>query len=178
MNSNDKYNMLVNEIANSKDTDIKPKNFGLEYQEFKSIIKEIEIDGLFEKGFWALGGFYIFTGLTFKGRSFIENNDKKQYHKIEKTEINYNNSVTVGGNNSGNIIAGNNNSIQSEFNQKFNDLVETISKSNVQDKELIISELKSKKDDEIVLKKYLTSLLSRASELITVVPFIGKLLSL
>lgn len=83
MNSNNKYNMLVKEIANLKDKDIYPKTFGMDYQEFKAIIDEIEKDGLFEKGYWLLDGSYMFIGLTFKGRSFIENNDKKEYHKIE-----------------------------------------------------------------------------------------------
>lgn len=67
MNSNDKYNMLVKEIANSKDKNIYPKTFRMDNQEFKAIIDEIEKDGLFEKGRWALSGFYIFNSLTFKG---------------------------------------------------------------------------------------------------------------
>ena len=41
MNSNNKYNMLVEKIANSKDKDIYPKTFGMDYQEFKAIIDEI-----------------------------------------------------------------------------------------------------------------------------------------
>ena len=94
MNSNDKYNILVKEIANSKNKDIYPKTFGMDYQEFKAIIDEIEKDGLFEKGYRLLDGSYIFTGLTFKGRNFIENNDKKEYHKIEKTEINYHHNIS------------------------------------------------------------------------------------
>jgi len=49
MNSNDKYNMLVREIANSKSENIYPKTFGLDFQEFKAIVDEIENDGLFEK---------------------------------------------------------------------------------------------------------------------------------
>mgnify|MGYP003403533049 CR=1 FL=1 len=119
MNLNDKYNMLVKEIANSKDKNIYPKTLGMDYQEFKAIIDEIEKDGLFEKGRWALSGFYIFNSLTFKGRSFIENNDKKEYHKIEKTEISYYHNVSVGGNNHGNIITGDKNIINSEFDKNF-----------------------------------------------------------
>ncbi len=49
MNLDDKYNMLVNEMANSTSDNIEPKNFKLDYQEFKAIIvyhllnyKEIE----------------------------------------------------------------------------------------------------------------------------------------
>ena len=48
MNSNDKYNMLVEKIANSKDKDIYPKTFGMDYQEFKAIIDEIEKDTYLE----------------------------------------------------------------------------------------------------------------------------------
>ncbi len=159
MNSNDKYNMLVNEIANTTSKDIKAESFGLEYQEFKAIIDEIESDGLFEKGFWLLSESYGFRGLTFQGRNFIENSDKKQYHKIEKTEINHNHNINVSGDNHGNIISGNNNTINSEFNKNFDSLIKEISKSNLQDKELIIEELNNKKDDEKSLKNYLLSLL-------------------
>lgn len=157
MNSNDKYNMLVNEISNSASDNIKPKDFGLEYQEFKTIIDEIENDGLFEKGFWALAGFYIFTGLTFKGRNFLENSDKKQYHKIEKTEVNHN--INVTGNNNGNIISGNHNSIHSEFNKNFNALLEEINKSSLENKHLIIKELSANKDNPETFKSYIKSLL-------------------
>lgn len=178
MSSNDKYNMLVSEIAKSRSDNIYPKTFGLELQEFKSIIEEIEYDGLFEKGYWALGGFYIFTGLTFKGRNFLENNDKKEYHKIEKTEINYNNSVTVGGDNNANIITGNNNIINNEFNTKFDELIKAINGSNLQNKDLIIQELNSKKDDKESLNKYLGDLLTRTAEITTVVTAVGALIGL
>ncbi|MDD3442429.1 hypothetical protein [Sulfurimonas denitrificans] len=50
MNSNDKYNMLAREIPNSKNKNIYPKTFGLDSQEFKAIVDEIENDSLFEKG--------------------------------------------------------------------------------------------------------------------------------
>ena len=159
MNLDDKYNMLVNEIANSTSDNIEPKNFGLDYQEFKAIIDEIEYDGLFEKGFWALDGFYIFTGLTFKGRNFLENSDKKQYHKIEKTEVNYHNSITVSGNNSGNIISGNHNTVYSEFDKNFSALVDEINKSNLENKQLIIKELNNSKNNPETFKSYIKSLL-------------------
>ena len=175
MNSNDKYNMLVCEIANSKDKNIYPKNFGLDNQEFKAIINEIENDGLFEKGWWALDGFYIFNTLTFKGRNFLENNDKKEYHKIEKTEITYNHSVNVGGNNHGNIITGNSNSIVSEFDKKFDELIQAINSSNLQSKESIMQELKNNKNDELSLKSYLISLLQKGVE-VTISTLIGKML--
>jgi hypothetical protein len=178
MNSNDKYNMLVCAIANSKDKNIYPKTFGFEYLEFKSIIDEIERDGLFEKGWWALGGFYIFNNLTFKGRSFLENNDKKEYHKIEKTEINYHHNISVGGNNNGNIISGNNNTVLSAFDKKFDELIQAINNSNFQSKELIIQELKNNKNDEVSLKKSLGTVLTKGAEFSSIVSAVSALLSL
>jgi len=170
--------MLVNEIANSPSNRIKPESFGLDYQEFKAIINEIEYDGLFEKGYWALQGFYIFTGLTFKGRNFMENNDKKQYHKIEKTEVNYHHNVNVGGNNNGNIVSGSNNIIHSEFNQRFNDLLNAVTNSDIQDKDIIINELNKNIDNQVSLNKYIGTLLTRGAEVASITSAIGSLLSL
>jgi len=31
-----------------------------------------------------MDGFYIFMGLTFRDKNLLQNNDKKQYSKIEK----------------------------------------------------------------------------------------------
>jgi len=156
--------MLVNEIPNSTNTEIYPKYFNLDYQEFKAIIDEIEYDGLFKKGHWAIAGFYIFTGLTFKGSSFIENSDKKEYHKIEKTEINYNNNINVSGHNNGNIISGNNNTINSEFDKNFDALLKEINKSNLQNKNIIIKELKDNQNNPKTFKSHLTSLLGLGVE--------------
>ncbi|MFA6740378.1 MAG: hypothetical protein WCR78_02700 [Arcobacteraceae bacterium] len=178
MNSNDKYNMLVKEISSSKDKNIYPKTFGMNYQEFKSIIDEIEKDGLFEKGWWALAGFYIFNSLTFNGRSFIENNDKKEYLKIEKTEINHHHNISIGGDNNGNIITGNNNIINSEFDRKFYELINAINNSNIQDKQLLIEELKVNKNDEISLKKTLGMIITKGSEITSIVSAVVTLLSL
>lgn len=174
MNSNDKYNMLVNEISKSKNENIKPESFGLDVQEFKAIIDAIENDGLFEKGYWVYGGTYIYTGLTFQGRNFLENNDRKEYHKIEKTEIHHN--IIVSGNNIGNIVTGNNNTtILSEFDKKFDELIQAVDNSNLQNKKLIIQELKNKKNDENSFKNYLISLLQKGMEA-TISILIGKML--
>lgn len=178
MNSNDKYNMLVQEIANSKDKDIYPKTFGLDYQEFKAIVDEIENDGLFNKGHWVFGGSYIFMGLTFKGRSFLESDDKKEYHKIEKTEITYHHNVNIGGNNHGNIITGNNNTVLSEFDKKFDNLIQAINNSNLQNKELMIQELKNSKNDEVSLKKSLGAVLTKGAEISSIFSAAIELLSL
>ena len=154
MSSNDKYNLLVKEISNSKSDNIKPETFGLDYQEFKAIIEEIEYDGLFEKGYWALAGFYIFTGLTFKGKNFIENNDKKEYHKIEKTEVNYHHNVSVGGNNTGNIISGNNNTIDTKIHNDFDKLINEILKSDLENKHMIVQNLQNNKHNPDSLKNH------------------------
>ena len=177
MNSNYKYNMLVKEIANSKDKNIYPKTFRMDNQEFKAIIDEIEKDGLFEKGWWAFAGFYIFNSLTFKGRNFIENNDKKEYHKIEKTEITYHHNISVGGDNNGNIITGNNNIINSEFDKKFHKLIIAINNSNIQDKQLILEELNNNKNNEISFKKSLGTVITKGAEVASIVSAAIALLS-
>lgn len=169
MNANDKYNMLVKEISTSKSKNIYPKNFGMTYQEFKAIIDEIEKDGLFEKGWWALGGFYIFNSLTFKGHNFIENNDRKEYHKIERKEINNYHNINVTGNNLGNIITGNNNIINNEFDKKFNELITAINNSNIQDKQLLIQELNNNKNNEILFKKSLGTVISKGAEIASII---------
>ena len=169
--------MLVKEIANSKDKNIYPKTFRMDNQEFKAIIDEIEKDGLFEKGYRLLDGSYIFTGLTFKGRNFIENNDKKEYHKIEKTEINYHHNISVGGDNNGNIISGNN-IISSEFDKKFHELITAINNSNIQDKQLILEELNNNKNNEISFKKSLGTVITKGAEVASIVSAAIALLSL
>ncbi|DAB27522.1 MAG TPA: hypothetical protein CFH78_07285 [Sulfurimonas sp. UBA10385] len=133
---------------------------------------------MFEKGWWGLGKFYIFNSLTFKGRSFLENNDKKEYPKIEKTEVIYHNNISVGGNNHGSIITGNNNTVISEFDTKFNNLLQAINSSNVQDKELIIQELNNNKSNEVSLKKYLGTVLTKGAEFGSIVSAVSALLSL
>ena len=179
MTTDDKYNQLVYKIGQLKDgTTVNPKDFNLEYSEFKSIVDEIERDSLFNNGYWALSGEYIFMGLTYKGRSFIENNDGKQYSKIEKVEVANHTHINVGQTNNGNIIVGNNNTINSEFNQKFDNLVQAIQQSNLQDKENILRELNGCKNDETALKKFMGTLLGRGAEVASITSAIGVMLSL
>ena len=137
MNLTDKYNMLVREFSKLKSRDTSAKDFGMEYKEFEAIVKQIESDGLFEKGDWLIGDGYHFNGLTFKGGCFLENNYKKEYCKSEKSEA-IHVSVNVAGDNSGNIIVGNGNTVLSEFDKKFNELIEAINSSDIQDKEAVI----------------------------------------
>lgn len=161
MKANNKYNNLVYTIGTSKEAGdtIKKEDFNLGTNEFNSLIKKIELDGLFNDGYWPLKGGYMYMGLTFDGQNFIDNNDKKEYSKIEKTEINYNHSINVGGDNHGNIISGNDNTINSEFNKNFDNLINEIQKSNLDNKQIIIQELNNKKDNKKSFKDYLLSLL-------------------
>ena len=172
----EKYNQLVFEMAQSKETIVKAEKFALSDVEFESIIKEIESDGLFNSGNWFIDGGYGFNGLTFKGRSFLENRDKKQYSKIEKTEINYNHNVHVGGNNNGNIVTGNNNHVNFEFQEKLNDVVEAIKQSNMVNKDNIIKDLNDKKNNSKAVKNYILGILSKGVEK-NVSTTIGNLLS-
>ena len=107
-----------------------------------------------------------------------ENNDKKEYHKIEKTEINYHHNISVGGNNNGNIITGNNNIINSEFDKKFHELITAINNSNIQDKQLILEELNKNKNDGISFKKSLGTIITKGAEVASIVSAAIALLSL
>lgn len=173
---NKKYNLVIHGLKDIKGDCTYASTFNLDYDEFKSIVDELEYDGLLNRGEWCLSGGYHPMGLTFQGRSFIENNDSKEYHKIEKTEI-YN-SVKIETNH-GIAIAGNNNTINnSEFNQKFMQLTQEIQNSNIQNKNKIIQELNDHKEDKVALQSYLGTLLTRGAEVATLVPVIGTLLGM
>lgn len=180
MSINDKYNELVSQIGKRKEGDtIRAKDFQLDPSEFKLFIEEIEKDGLIKRGDWYLEkGAYGFNGLTYQGKGFIENNDKKQYAKIEKTEVNYNNHITVGGDNAGNIIVGNENHVNSEFERKFSDLINAVNTSNLPDKEIILEKLNSNKNDKVSFQQYAGELLSRGAEVSSIVSTIVAFLSL
>lgn len=179
MKANDLYNKIVYVVGQKKEgTTVKKEEFDLEQNGFKSIIDKIENDGLFQKGVWLLAGGYIFMGLTYDGRIFIENDDKKEYYKIEKTEINYHHNVNVGGNNHGNIITGNHNTIVSEFDKRFDELIHTINSSNLQSKEIIIQDLENNKNNGILLKKSLGAVLTKGAEFGSIVSAVSALLSL
>ncbi len=171
---NEKYNLVIHKIKDSNDR-LKASDFNLEYDEFRGIINELEYDGLISEVTALLDGSFYLT-LTFKGKSFIENDDSKAYHKIEKTEIN--NSVKIETNH-GIAVAGNGNTINtSEFNQKFTQLIQEIENSNIGNKTHIIQELNERKDDAVALQSYLGTLLTRGAEVATLVPIIGALLGM
>jgi len=176
---NEKYNLVINNIEDINKFPIKSSDFNLENQEFEGIIKQLEYDGLIEKGEWALSPEgYIFMGLTFDGRNFIENADSKEYHKIEKTEIHHNNSLIIE-NNSGIAVVGNNTIINNtEFNQKFTQLIQEIKNSSIGNKAQIVQELNEKKEDKIALQSSLGSLLTRGAEVATLTPAIVALLGM
>lgn len=119
----------------------------------------------------------LIQGLTPKGHDFIDNNGKKDYSKIEKTETNYN--INIHGDNHGIASAGNENiNINSEFNQKFIQLTQAIENSNISNKDQTIKDLNDYKEDKVALQKYLGTLLTRGAEVATLVPAISALLGL
>ena len=175
---NEKYGLVIRGLNDIKGDCTYASVFDLEYDEYKSIIDALEYDGLINRGEWCLSGGYHPMGLTFDGRNFIENNDRKEYHKIEKTEIYNNNNLNIE-NNHGLAVVGNNNIINnSEFNHKFTQLIQEIESTSIENKASILQELNEKKDDKIALQSYLGILLTRGAEVATVVPVIGSLLAL
>ena len=102
---------------------------------------------------------------------------KKEYSKSEKSEA-IHLSVNVAGNNSGNIIVGNGNTVLSEFDKKFNELIEAINSSDIQDKEAVIQELNSNKNNEVSLKKYPGYILVKGAEISSIISAVAALLSL
>lgn len=91
--------------------------------------------------------------------------------------ITYNQNIHIGGNNNGMAISGNQNTIiNSEFEKKFTQLIQTIRKTNIEDKNQIIQNLNENKNNKIELQKYLGILLSRSAEITTLAPVIGSLL--
>lgn len=175
-----KYNEIMDFLGKQKKSQsISHQDFNLEFNEFKSIINEMEKDGNINKGHWFIDNpSYTFMGLTYQGTSFLENNDKKQYSKIEKTEITYNNNLTINGNNYGNAVSGNGNTIQSPLEQKLMELIEGISKSKLSDKEEIIVELQHSKKDKVSLQQTLGKLLTRGAEVSGIVSMITSILAL
>lgn len=157
---------------------IEPNTFNLTDSNFISLLREIEKDGLI-KGKWLRGtSYYMFLGLTFPGKSFVQNQDKKQYAKIEKAEINHYNTVNIGRDNNGQIAIGNNNSFSSEFDKKFTELIQTISLSQLSDKNIIIKELNNIKSDKVALQSALGHLLTRGAEVASLISMITGLLPL
>jgi hypothetical protein len=173
---NEKYNIVLQGLSNINGDCTYASVFSLEYDEYKSIVDALEYDGLMNRGEWCMSGGYHPMGLTFEGRNFIENNDSKEYHKIEKTEI-YN-SIKIETNH-GIAVAGNDNTINSsEFNQKFTQLIYEIENSSIGNKAQIIQELNEKKDDKTALQSSLGTLLTRGAEVATLIPVIGALLGM
>lgn len=174
----DQYNELIYSLAKLKNTIIEAHEFNLTVSDFKSLIDEMERNGLINAGKWLFGSQYSFRGLTFQGTSFIQNQDKKQYSKNEKTEIYNHYNVNVGGDNNGQIAIGNNNSFSSEFDKRFMDLIQGIQASQLVDKDMIIAQLKNSKSNKVELQALLGHLLTRSAEVASVVSMITGLLPL
>lgn len=82
-----KQNEIIDYLGKQKvHSEIYPSDFKIEYDEFKSHINKMEDMEYINKGRWFQSdNLYIFNGLTFDGRSFLQNNDSK----IEKKEPTY-----------------------------------------------------------------------------------------
>lgn len=78
----DQYNELIYSLSKLDNSIVEPEEFNLTRSDFKILIDEMEENGLINKGTWFLSGGYHFKGLTFKGKSFIQNLN------IEVTEVN------------------------------------------------------------------------------------------
>ena len=87
--------------------------------------------------------------------------------------------VTIHGDNRGNMQIGNDNTMNtSEFNQKFTQLIQEIESSSIGNKTQIIQELNEKKEDKTALQLSLGTLLTRGAEVATLAPAIGTLLGM
>jgi hypothetical protein len=173
----EQYNSMIYRLPTLKEgSNIYPKDFTMDYSLFESLIKAMERDGFLNQGYWIIPDGYIFMGLTFKGRSFVQNNDKKQYEKIEKTEINHHYNVNIGRDNNGQIAFGNNNNFASEFDKKFVDLINSIQQSNLNDRDMIVKHLHNVKSDKVELQSYLGNLLTRGAEVSSIIGTITSLL--
>ena len=171
---NEKYEMVLRKISESESAHLSASQFNLTKGELSAIIQELEYDSLINETLRPINGGFVSMGLTYTGRSFLENNDSKEYHKIEKTEIHNNVNIET---NHGIAVAGNNNTINhSKFNQKFTQLIQEIENSSIGNKSQLIQELNERKEDNETLKPYLYSLLSVASDTASVISVIGGLL--
>ena len=92
--------------------------------------------------------------------------------------ITYNNTINIHGDNQGIAVSGNENKniINKEFDKKFVELIDIIETSKMEDKNKIIENLKSKKEDKNELQTYLGTLLTRGAEVATLTPIIASLL--
>ena len=105
-----KQNEIIDFLGKQKvHSEIYPNDFKIGYHEFKSHINKMEDMKYINKGRWfPSDNLYIFNGLTFDGQNSLQNNNKKQDSKIDKTEVIYNNVLNIHGNNNGNAVIGNN----------------------------------------------------------------------
>ncbi len=82
--------------------------------------------------------------------------------------------------NSGNLSTGNynqNTTINNSIDSKINELIDKIDSLDISDKSQIIQEIEENKDDKKKLTQILGQLMTRGSEIATVLPAIGELVS-
>ena len=115
----------------------------------------------------------LIRDITDKGRQYLLSNGQMNA-KTEITHNNYNMNIHE---NNGVASVGNNNIINSKFEEKFTQLVQSIEQTNIEDKSEIILKLNELKEDKAGLQKYLGMLLSRGTEAVTLGTAIVELLS-
>jgi len=93
--------------------------------------------------------------------------------------ITYNHTVNVHGDNQGIASVGDNNiNNNSEFNQKFSQLIQEIQRTDIKNGKQIVQDLNERKEDKEALQSYLGTLLTKGSEVATLVSTIGALLGM
>ena len=131
--------------------------------------KERYLEEIKELNFKATNLFDSYTKFNLKGKKMIKD-------KTSETKIFYNGDI-----HNSQISNGNNNTLNytnTEYDEKINDLLKKIDESDLEDKSDIVSEINNKKEDEKELNKFLGSLLTRGSEVTSIVAAIGTILSL
>ncbi|MDO8453236.1 MAG: hypothetical protein Q7S59_01540, partial [Sulfurimonas sp.] len=77
-----------------------------------------------------------------------------------------------------NTIVGDKNHVNNQFDKNFNELIQAINSSNIQDKEIIIQDLQNNKNDDKSFKKSLGTVLTKGAEFGSIVSAVSGLLSL
>ncbi|MFA7571260.1 MAG: hypothetical protein WCY75_08515 [Sulfurimonadaceae bacterium] len=105
---------------------------------------------------------------------------KEQIEKKEVSQVNNTTNINFGDVKDSNInnIVGDKNHLNTQFDNKFNELIQAINNSNIKDKELILQELKNNKNNEVSLKKSLGVVLTKGAEFGSIVSAVSALLGL
>lgn len=93
--------------------------------------------------------------------------------------ITYNHNIHIAGDNNGIAVSGNKNTIiNSQFDEKFIQLIQAVEQSQITNKHEIIQYLEQYKNDKTQLQPYLGNLLTRGAEVSTIISAVGSLIGL